>query len=383
MRSVVRLGKELRHPSSRSGSGSPAPRQQTRVGDLSGGERRRLQLTRLLMDEPNVLLLDEPTNDLDIETLTSLEDLLDAWAGTLVVVSHDRYLLERVCDGQVALLGDGRRRRRPTTSGCCVSTASCGDRRRARALEFRVASRSAEASPADPPALRPGRGPSSPVAARERRAGPDRLGGLGAPRLQAGRPAVAQEGGPRVRRATSRRSRHDQEPASEGGATGRSAGRDDLPVRDVDVERAGGEHVQRRTRPRGTRRSAPRGRGAPRRGSAGRGRVPGEGPDGGDGDESDEQALATSPAFAAAQPRQKSQGDDERGALQWGTAGERGLATTASRGRQAERQEQRSGSRAVAPRRRHDAVTTRSTKTADSMNQKRQSGPSRPRRRPS
>ena len=88
-------------------------RQQTRVGDLSGGERRRLQLLRLLMDEPNVLLLDEPTNDLDIETLTSLEDVLDGWAGTLLVVSHDRYLLERVCDRQVALMGDGRVRDLP------------------------------------------------------------------------------------------------------------------------------------------------------------------------------------------------------------------------------------------------------------------------------
>jgi ABC-type multidrug transport system ATPase subunit len=65
------------------------------------------------MDEPNVLLLDEPTNDLDIETLTSLEDLLDGWAGTLLVVSHDRYLLERVCDTQVALMGDGKLRALP------------------------------------------------------------------------------------------------------------------------------------------------------------------------------------------------------------------------------------------------------------------------------
>ncbi|MFI7033642.1 ABC-F family ATP-binding cassette domain-containing protein [Microbispora rosea] len=78
------------------------------VGDLSGGERRRLQLLRLIMNEPNVLLLDEPTNDLDIETLTELEDLLDSWPGTLVVVSHDRYFLERVADRCVALLGDGR-----------------------------------------------------------------------------------------------------------------------------------------------------------------------------------------------------------------------------------------------------------------------------------
>ena len=81
--------------------------QWTPVGELSGGERRRLQLLRLLMDEPNVLLLDEPTNDLDIDTLTALEDLLDGWAGTLVVVSHDRYFLERVCDTTVAMLGDG------------------------------------------------------------------------------------------------------------------------------------------------------------------------------------------------------------------------------------------------------------------------------------
>ena len=79
----------------------------TRVGDISGGERRRLQLLRLLMTEPNVLLLDEPTNDLDTDTLAAVEDILDSFPGTLVVVSHDRYLLERVTDHQVALLGDG------------------------------------------------------------------------------------------------------------------------------------------------------------------------------------------------------------------------------------------------------------------------------------
>jgi ATP-binding cassette subfamily F protein uup len=78
-----------------------------RIGDLSGGERRRLQLLRLLLGEPNVLLLDEPTNDLDIETLTVVEDFLDRWPGTLVVVSHDRYFLERVCDTIWALVGDG------------------------------------------------------------------------------------------------------------------------------------------------------------------------------------------------------------------------------------------------------------------------------------
>ncbi len=83
-------------------------RQWTPLGDLSGGERRRLQMLRLLMNEPNVLLLDEPTNDLDIEMLTEFEDLLDGWPGTLVVVSHDRYFLERVTDHVAALLGDGK-----------------------------------------------------------------------------------------------------------------------------------------------------------------------------------------------------------------------------------------------------------------------------------
>ena len=80
-------------------------RQWTRVGELSGGERRRLQLMLMLLAEPNVLLLDEPTNDLDIETLTELEDLLDGWPGSVLVVSHDRYFLERVTDHIVALVG--------------------------------------------------------------------------------------------------------------------------------------------------------------------------------------------------------------------------------------------------------------------------------------
>jgi ATP-binding cassette subfamily F protein uup len=87
--------------------------QWTPVGDLSGGEKRRLQLTRLLMDSPNVLLLDEPTNDFDIETLTELEDLLDSFGGTLLIISHDRYFLERVCDRFVGLLGDGALRDLP------------------------------------------------------------------------------------------------------------------------------------------------------------------------------------------------------------------------------------------------------------------------------
>lgn len=83
-------------------------KQWTMVKDLSGGERRRLQLLRLLVGEPNVLMLDEPTNDLDTDTLAAVEDVLDGWPGTLVVVSHDRYLLERVTDHQMALLGDGK-----------------------------------------------------------------------------------------------------------------------------------------------------------------------------------------------------------------------------------------------------------------------------------
>ena len=79
-----------------------------RIGELSGGERRRLQFLRILLDEPNVLLLDEPTNDLDIDTLTVIEDYLDDWPGTLIVVTHDRYFLERVTDVTYALTGGGR-----------------------------------------------------------------------------------------------------------------------------------------------------------------------------------------------------------------------------------------------------------------------------------
>ncbi|GAB2942102.1 ABC-F family ATP-binding cassette domain-containing protein [Streptomyces sundarbansensis] len=88
-------------------------KQWTPVGDLSGGERRRLQILRLLMDEPNVLFLDEPTNDLDIETLTQLEDLLDGWPGSMIVISHDRFFIERTTDRVMALLGDRALRMMP------------------------------------------------------------------------------------------------------------------------------------------------------------------------------------------------------------------------------------------------------------------------------
>ena len=86
---------------------------QTPIEDLSGGQRRRLQLIRLMFGEPNVLILDEPTNDLDTDMLAAIEDLLDTWPGTLIVVSHDRYLVERVTDQQFGLLGDGKLRHLP------------------------------------------------------------------------------------------------------------------------------------------------------------------------------------------------------------------------------------------------------------------------------
>jgi ABC transport system ATP-binding/permease protein len=105
---IARIGdQEISASSLAERFGFAANRQWTPVGDLSGGERRRLQLLRLLMAEPNVLLLDEPTNDLDIDTLTALEDLLDGFPGTVLVVSHDRYFVDRVCDSVVALMGDG------------------------------------------------------------------------------------------------------------------------------------------------------------------------------------------------------------------------------------------------------------------------------------
>ena len=110
---VVVDGKEVSASQMTERMGFTRARAYTRISEISGGERRRLQLMRLLMSQPNVLLLDEPTNDLDTDTLASMEDLLDTFPGTLVVVSHDRYLLERVTDHQVALLGDGQVRALP------------------------------------------------------------------------------------------------------------------------------------------------------------------------------------------------------------------------------------------------------------------------------
>jgi ABC transport system ATP-binding/permease protein len=107
-RRVVLGGRELSAAQLAEVFGFTDGRLWTPVPDLSGGERRRLQLLRLLATEPNVLLLDEPTNDLDTDTLAALEDLLDSWPGTLVVASHDRYLVERVTDTVYGMLGDGR-----------------------------------------------------------------------------------------------------------------------------------------------------------------------------------------------------------------------------------------------------------------------------------
>ena len=112
----------------------------TPVKDLSGGQKRRLQLLLILLSEPNVLILDEPTNDLDTDMLAAIEDLLDTFAGTLLVVSHDRYLLERVTDQQYAIL-DKRLRHLPRGVDqylelrAGVSTSSTtGDRAQSRSL---------------------------------------------------------------------------------------------------------------------------------------------------------------------------------------------------------------------------------------------------------
>lgn len=104
-RSFIADGKELTPGQLIERLGFTSAQLSTPVRDLSGGQKRRLQLLLVLLDEPNVLILDEPTNDMDIDMLAAIEDLLDTWPGTLVVVSHDRYLIERVTDQQYAVIG--------------------------------------------------------------------------------------------------------------------------------------------------------------------------------------------------------------------------------------------------------------------------------------
>ena len=110
---LVTTGKELSSGQLLESFGFTGDAAWKRLGELSGGERRRLEVLRTLLAGPNLLLLDEPTNDLDIETLTVLEDLLDEWPGSLVVVSHDRYFLERVCDDIYIMIGDSKLKHAP------------------------------------------------------------------------------------------------------------------------------------------------------------------------------------------------------------------------------------------------------------------------------
>jgi ATP-binding cassette subfamily F protein uup len=144
-------GRELTAGSLCERFGFRGDRARTPVADLSGGERRRLELMRLLMAGPNVLLLDEPTNDLDIDTLTALEDLLDGWPGTLVVASHDRYFVERVCDSAYALVDGGELRHLPGGVDQYLAL------RAAAAPSPPAPSRSAPSRPAAPPASRAAR----------------------------------------------------------------------------------------------------------------------------------------------------------------------------------------------------------------------------------
>jgi ABC transport system ATP-binding/permease protein len=148
IRGRIRLGdgRELTAGGLAERFGFRGDRARTLVRDLSGGERRRLQLMRLLMAEPNVLLLDEPTNDLDIDTLTALEDLLDGWPGTLVVVSHDRWFVERVCDDVHALDGTGGIRHLPGGIDQYVEEVRAGAAHAAAAARIVRAGERAEAA---------------------------------------------------------------------------------------------------------------------------------------------------------------------------------------------------------------------------------------------
>ena len=169
-RTVVVGGKELTAGQLTERLGFTRERAHTPVRDLSGGERRRLALLRLLVSEPNVLLLDEPTNDLDTDTLTAVEDLLDGWPGTLIVVSHDRYLLERVCDRQWAMLGDGSLRDLPGGVEEYLALRSAATGLRPRAGGGLAAAAGAVPGGVEPVAAPSGGGEPAPSAAHVRAA---------------------------------------------------------------------------------------------------------------------------------------------------------------------------------------------------------------------
>ena len=163
----------------------------TRLGDLSGGERRRFQLLLLLLSEPNVLLLDEPTNDLDIDTLNVVEDFLDQWPGTLIVVSHDRYFLERVTDSIWSLMGDGQIKQLPGGVG--------------QYLEMRRASKSAGASTGADEIVVPGE-----AGAGEAGAGEDGADQASAADIRAARKTIARIDKQLEKLARQEASLHDQ-----------------------------------------------------------------------------------------------------------------------------------------------------------------------------
>ena len=140
--------------------GFSAAQLSTPVRDLSGGQQRRLQLLLILLDQPNVLILDEPTNDMDTDMLAVIEDLLDSWPGTLIVVSHDRYFIERVTDQQYAILG-GRLRHLPGGIDEYLRLRSRHRRSRPRAAAAAARPASAGGRAGRPAGSRPGPRPSA------------------------------------------------------------------------------------------------------------------------------------------------------------------------------------------------------------------------------
>lgn len=150
-RSYIADGKELSPSQMLERLGFTSAQLSTPVKDLSGGQKRRLQLMLILLDEPNVLILDEPSNDLDTDMLAAMEDLLDTWPGTLLVVSHDRYLMERVTDQQYAVI-DGSFRHLPggVDEYLALSAAGAGGSAAGSAQARAASSAQASAKPEAP-----------------------------------------------------------------------------------------------------------------------------------------------------------------------------------------------------------------------------------------